>query len=618
MKRGKRLIIENPVEQDSVRICSTPSRFFQMNLRRIPFLLVIAFAIFLSGCSSNGVRSQPLDTVWGRGLSVGTANMREPASIWVDSQDQYAHLVWAQKGDYGIDIHYALVDKEDGVQVNEQLQSGLFLPRSFRLFVTPQGQIHVLTRAKSNKDGISGVYHLQISQNGALIEQPMMITPHNQSVEVYDAVMLPDGQMSLIWESSREAGGGLYHRTLDFKDDAVGGIMEINAVGQGPSIILDQTGVLHLIWRQDDTDRGVREIYYDSFPNTEVAASDGSLITTHGRSKSASQSQPVIGYDDGHIYVSWHSEIVSGLEAGTGKTVFTTFPKGQPQQAITHDILIPDMAGEVTTSSTDELAYMRVSPEMAAFSSAYVIYPSPISANTSELLLLVSARTSYRMKEEMQPVMAVLVDGIQVGYAPIARTDYLSYFPVGVRNEQGNAYSVWLDYRGGGRYPVYLSSTSPGWKSGILQTKARDIAGDVSRELAFGFLTIVVLIPMTFLVLLLPFTWIIILLLLGRVQDLNTRGGRIQFGVAVVFFYVTKIAAFAPMLSSPSLLRTVSPPLAGILLFALPALIFFIAATAFMVYVRRADPPGLTSGFFLFAITDLFLTVLIYGPTLYT
>ncbi len=544
--------------------------------------------------------------------------MREPASMWVDSQNQYTHLVWAQKGDYGIDIHYALVDKEDGIQVSEQLQSGLFLPRSFRLFITPQGQIHVLTRAKSNKDGVSGVYHLQISQNGELIEQPMMITPHNQSVEVYDAVMLPDGQVSLIWESSREAGGGLYHRTLDFKDYAVGGIMEINAIGQGPSIILDQTGVLHLIWRQDDTDRGMREIYYDSFPNAKVVASDGSLITTHGRSKSASQSQPAIGYDDGHIYVFWHSEIISGLEAGTGKTIFTTFPKGHPQQAVTREILIPDMAGAVTTSSTDELSYTPISPEMAAFSSAYVIYPSPISVDTSKLPLLVSAKTSYRMQEEMQPVMAVLEDGVQVGYAPVARTDHLSYFPVGVRDEQHNAYSVWLDYRGGGRYPVFLSSTSPEWKSGILQTKARDIAGDVSRELAFGFLTVVVLIPMIFLVFFLPFTWIIILLLLGRAQNLNTRGGHIQIGVAIVLFYVTKIVAFGSMLSFPSLLRTVSPPLAGILIFALPALIFFIAATAFIIYVRRADPPGLTSGFFLFATIDLFLTVLVYGPTLYT
>ena len=589
-----------------------------MNLRRTLFLLLIASLSLLSGCSSDGVRSQPLNSIWARGLSVGTANLREPATLQVDPRSQYAHLVWAQKGDYGTDIHYALIDRESGIRVSENLQSGLFLPRSFRLFVTSQGQIHLLTRAKSNKDGISGVYHLQISQTGELIEQPMMITPPDQSVEVYDAVMLPDGQVSLIWESSRETGGGLYHRQMVLNNDSGGDIVKINATGQGPSMALDETGVMHLLWHYNDAGRRVREIYYASFPNAEVRASDGSALTTHGRSESASYSQPVVGYDDGHIYVFWHSEIVAGLEAGIGKTIFAAFPMGHPQQVVTREILIPDMAGESISTSTGEVPYLPVSPEMIAMSSGYVIYPSPISSGASELLLLVSAKTTYRMQEAMHPVMAVLVDGTQVGYAPVARTDYLSYFPVGVRDEQGNAYSVWLDYRGGGRYPVYLSSTSPEWKSGILQTNARDVTLDVSRELAFGLLAVVVLIPMIVLIFLLPLSWIIILLLLGRAQNLYTRSGRIEFGVAIVIFYVTKTAAFAPLLSSPSLLRTMPQPWAGILMFALPALIFAVAAIPTVIYVRRADPPGLISGFFLFAIIDLLLTVLVYGPTLYS
>jgi len=542
--------------------------------------------------------------------------LREPATIHVDRQ--YTHLVWAQKGDYGTDIHYARIDRESGVQVSENLQSGLFLPRSFRLFVTSQGQTHLLTRAKSNKDGISGVYHLQISQNGEMSEQPLLITPPDQSVEVYDAVMRPDGQVSLIWESSRKTGGGLYHRKVDFEDDAMGDIMEINAIGQGPSMTLDETGIMHLVWYYDDTNRGVRDIYYGSFPNAEMVASDGSVRSTHGRSQNASYSQPVVGYDDGHIYAFWHSEIVAGMEAGTGKTLFLSFPKGHPQSVALHEILIPDLTGRGAPDSADELWYTSISPDMAMVSSSYVIYPSPISSTASELPLLLSAKMTYRMQETMQPVMAVMADGVQAGYAPVARTDYLSYFPVGVRDEQGNAYSVWLDYRGGGRYPVYLSSTSPEWKAGILQTNARDVALDVSRELSFGLLAVVTLIPMTLLVFLIPLSWIVILLLLGRARNLHTHSGRIEFGVAIAIFYVTKTAAFAPLLRSPSLLRTMPQPWASILIFAMPILIFTVAAIPTIIYIRRADPPGLISGFFLFAITDLFLTVLVYGPTLYS
>ena len=88
-----------------------------------------------------------------------------------------------------------------------------------------------------------------------------------------------------------------------------------------------------------------------------------------------------------------------------------------------------------------------------------------------------------------------------------------------------------------------------------MRTTARDVSSDVSRELAFGLLTVITLIPMTLFVFLLSFFWIVILLLLGRAQNLNTRGGRFQFGVAVVIFYVIKTAAFAPLLRSPSLLQ---------------------------------------------------------------
>ncbi len=147
---------------------------------------------------------------------------------------------------------------------------------------------------------------------------------------------------------------------------------------------------------------------------------------------------------------------------------------------------------------------------------------------------------------------------------------------------------------------------------------ARDVSSDVSKELAFGLLTVVTLIPMTLLIFLLSMSWIIILLLLGRAQNLDKRSGRIQFGVSVVLFYVIKTAAFAPLLSSPSLLRTMSQPWAGIMMVALPALIFALAAIPTAIYIRRADPPGLPTSFFLFAITDLFFTVVIYGPTLYT
>jgi len=589
-----------------------------MKTHWVPVLLLLIFVILLSGCSSDSARSQPLDSIWSRGLSVGISNLREPAAITVADQGRKAHLIWGQKGDYGTDIHYTRIDRESGVELSENLQSGLFLPRSYRLFVTPRGQVHLLTLAKSNKDGVSGVYHLQISDNAELVSRPKLVTPPDHSVEAYGAVMLPDGQASLVWESSRETGGGLYQRKMDWGNDAIGDdIVMVNASGKGPSLALGETGVLHLIWYVDDGKRGVREIFYADFPQAMVETSDGLLLTTFGRSDSASYSRPVIGYDDSHIYVFWHSKIVAGMEAGTGKTLFLAFPKERPQAGDLHEILIPDLPGMIAPASNGKW-YAPISPGMALVSSSYVIYPSPISSTAPELPLLLSAKMTYRMQEAMQPMMAVLTDGVQVGYAPVARTDHLSYFPVGVRDGMKDAYSVWLDYRGGGHYPVYLSATSPEWKAGALRISGRAITTDVSRELAFGLLAVVALTPMLLLILLLPLAWIVILLLLGRAEHLDTRNGRIELGVAIAIFYVTKIAAFLSLFGSPSLLRTMPQTWASVFLVVLPVSIFLIASISLWAYVRRADPPGLPTGFFLFAITDLTLTALVYGPTLYT
>ncbi len=566
------------------------------------------------------MRTLPFAGNWSRGLSVGTASLREPVAFAVDPEIENVHLVWAQKGVYGIDIHYALVDKEAGILVSEQLQSGLFLPRSFRLLVTPQGQVHVLTHAKSNKDGKLGVYHLRVSPEGKLLGSSELITPSGEDVEGYDAILNSDGQISMAWSIDPTTGGGLYFRTIALGNDASGQdeILQINDTGQQPSMILDQSGMLHLLWYYDDPRRSVRDIHYAHFPNAEMTATEGSIIADIKNNDSLNYSSPVIGYDDGHIYVLWQRENVAGLKAGTAQTMVSSFPKGKPEQAVIREIYIPPEADNSAAVSQHQLEYTPLSAEiLASPGSPYVIYPAPVSDEAPALPVLLSARTSYRLLEEMHPVMAVLADGVQIGAMQVARSSDFIHFPVGVKDAVGDVYAVWVEFQGGGKYAVFLSTTSPDWKSGVLQLSARDVTSDVSRELAFGALTAVALTPMAVIILLLPFVWIVILALLGRTQELNQGGGRIQFIVAVVIYYVTKTAAFAPVLGSPLLLESTSGALASILVLAMPVLILALAAAGLAVYYRKADPPGLAVGFFIFAIIDIILTLLIYAPAIY-
>ena len=49
-------------------------------------LLAMLIATSLTGCSSGSERTQPIETDWSRGLTVGTANLREPAAIILGNQ----------------------------------------------------------------------------------------------------------------------------------------------------------------------------------------------------------------------------------------------------------------------------------------------------------------------------------------------------------------------------------------------------------------------------------------------------------------------------------------------------------------------------------------------------
>lgn len=584
------------------------------------WLLFLILLPLLVACNTQRYRSDLLNDSWSRGLSIGAGNLREPAALLLDPGGEALHVVRGKRGDNGIDIHYALVDRDRGVLISEQLDAGLFLPRDLHLFLSPTGDLHILTRARPGSEGVDGLYHLALTPEGKLDALPQLLTPINQIVENFDAAQLNDGRVAVVWEAAHETGGGLYAGLLDIDKRVVAPATYIPIVenGQGPSLAWDEVeNRLYLLW-YDASELGERAIHYASYDGGELMPDEGMIVHEFGTSDRITYSAPVMGFDDGHIYAFWSREIMGGLGVGTAETRYIAFAKTVPAETPSRSVQIPLVPPESGVQHESHLTYTPASRNLGGLRSSYVIFPSPVNGHSGELPLFVSSQSSYRMQEEVQPVMAVFADGDQVGYEYIGRSDHTSYFPVGVRDGEGWLYAVWLDLMVGGNYEVLVSSTAPAWRSGILQTTSQDVAGDVAGELSFGLLATVALVPVVLIILALPFVWLVILLLLGKAEELNTRAGRIQFLIAVAVYLVTKTLAFAPLLASPALLRSAPPAYTGLFTLLLPLAILVLSGAAFWLYTRRADHPGLILGFFIFSVTDVLLSTVIYGPALYT
>jgi hypothetical protein len=591
---------------------------------RRPFgllLFSLLLALLLAGCQSIPEHTQSLNTTWSRGMLVGTAHLQEPAAMAVTADGETIHLVWGTRQEGRIDLHLAQIDRQRGVTRTVDLGTGLFLPRRYRLFLLPDGELRLLTLARPDKAGTPGVFYMRLWADGALLGPAQRITPPEMAVASYDAVMRPEGVIELAWERASEADRTIHARqlrALEAPAPQMDAPRLLAAQAQGPSLYLEPSGALHLLWYQDRELEGDRLIFYAPVD----AATDGPLagvrIKRHGRASGVRFSSPLLAGDEGHLYAFWHLERLAGLSAGTATVTVVAFPKGAPQQAREFDLVIPEALPE-REDWTGQGFLIRLTPEdVGVRRSGYVLDPRPLAMEEGPTLFLVmTAELSYRMKSRMQPVLAALADGTQVGYAPIARTRFISSRPVGAGDGGGNLFASWYDFRGGGKYLVYLATTSVAWRRGAMQLTRQTLMNDLAEELGFGLLAASAFTPMLLFIVGLPLALLGLLALTGRDRKLNERRGRWQLLAALGVYNIVKFLAFASVLTQPTLLRPLPQAWAMPLMVLIPLGIFLVAAGVMLLYIRRADNPGPITSFLLFALIDLPLTAIIYAPAFY-
>ncbi|MBC7242440.1 MAG: hypothetical protein H5T60_08350 [Anaerolineae bacterium] len=256
-----------------------------------------------------------------------------------------------------------------------------------------------------------------------------------------------------------------------------------------------------------------------------------------------------------------------------------------------------------------------LSPELGG--SRFVAYPVPLSLPAELQLVFCSVMTEYRLKDELQPGIAILADGELLAYQQVARTGNLSWNPSPARDEAGHLYLAWPDTRGQGRYDVYIATTAPALKEAIRRPNQDDI---LLGAVAFGWgmlAGLTTFLPFLMVILVFPLAVVVGYHIFGSQEELSAPGPRIVLVVAGLLYYAGKLLIFSALLSFPPFRELLPEGLRWTLDFGLPALILALALLALRQYLRRAQPPRLFAGFLVFVLTDALLTMMLYGPGFY-
>jgi len=610
-------------------------------LIRWPVLLLLLVVAGLAGCDMKADRTMLIDGDWSRGLRVGIANQRDPVAMDIDSGEQDVYLAWPQRGDAGIEVHFSHLDSEGRLLVSQAVSTGLFFPRSIKLLLDSQGQPHLFTRASTQSGENVRVFHLLVDSQGDLLIAPEAITPPQHDVEAFDIAKYGDGDFALVWQSEHSAGRGIYHIVLDSGGSPIGEPTLVAPNGRSPAIVIEANEVLHLIWVEEPS-AGELFKHYAVSSDRMNALTDSVVVAEYSGGTGVIFSPPAIGIDDGHVYVFWSAEFRAGMQPGDSASYYVTFPKGQPRLTTSRQVRLPGVGdlpyadkdawieqlwrekrppfesrtGAIAPPQTGSLNYSQVfglPPGGARHNSRNIAYPAPFNTDASEMLVLFSVRTEYRMQDDVQPGMALFMDGELIGYQLVARSSSLSWNCTARLDEAGNLYAAWPDMSGEGNYDVYVATTAPALTAGISRLTVKDAALGLVN-IAWGMLSGLTLAPLVIMMFFLPLLWIGLVYIFGSDDSLLEWGPRIAFLIAALLYYAGKLVLFSTVLAFPPLMGAVPEQFREILQFSLPVAILALAFGVLLIYARRSEKPILFWGFFTFALSDALFTMLLYGP----
>ncbi|MCK4246645.1 hypothetical protein KAX14_05365, partial [Candidatus Bipolaricaulota bacterium] len=213
---------------------------------------------------------------------------------------------------------------------------------------------------------------------------------------------------------------------------------------------------------------------------------------------------------------------------------------------------------------------------------------------------------------DIQPALVVFHEGNLMGWSPIAKTNGLSLFPQ-IRQSRDGWHALWLDMLGYGDYRACYASTALGERASLDRLVPADVLNMLLIALS-GIVSSIAFVPL-FLMAAVPGLFLIVgHYIFGGLGNLNTWRMKTLLVVGLLPYGFLKVLLTAGVMPQVPFSQWMPSGLSHTLTVGLPFAFLGVDTLVLLVYLWRAEEPGLLPSWALFIGMDIALTVIVLGP----
>jgi len=567
--------------------------------------ITITLALLLVACQSAPVRESKPSADWSRSVELGNY-VTGSIGIVVDGAGEKVHMIWPSDIGEGNYLRYVQMD----AQANPILTQNLELPgllRTPRLVTTGGSNLHLFwgSRAPGAPNWI--LWHAILDANGNLGSSILQISLPDSNTGNYVVASDHQGGALVCWDGGLP--GEIYIQHLDQTGELMGEPVVVASAGKYPSIWVEPNGNMHFAWQEGGS------LVYAQSTLQEPSPTETAVIGDLPQGTGKTVEGPYLGVAGDWAYVYWSVLNQSGLEAGTGYTVYTTFQKTAPANLEANRLLLSPAEEQSYVAYQGRLNLTQLAPPVtqAWASTDFILSPAVMQGSQSgELAVALAINQEMRLDQHLQIAVAVFRDGQFIGYSMGTRTENISDDPVLFVDADMHLHLAWREGAAGNR--IYYGTTQPEAVVALERLNAGDVIQAIFQGGMEGLVGITFL-PIIGFGWLLPGMILVGIVKIFRDQDVLTEWKYwIPLVIAILIYYAVKLATlptistYVPFSAWLDIPERFGAPLQIIV----PALII---ATAIFVsdWVRRRKSDSAVVFYLVFVLVDATITLAIYG-----
>jgi hypothetical protein len=531
------------------------------------------------------------------------------------------HLVWTRRLDAEqYDLHYTRLDDRGVVEDAHDLGLALSEPRRLRLIRDGTGLIHVVLLASSERDGVTSLFHLTLSEDGWPQSGPTLLSSGSAPCYEYDVATGAGGAIQLLWTEGEGTDRDLFHSTLS-PPSWKATVPQLLTTGvSGPVVKRDGDERLHLLWEQPGHDEDTVELHYAVLTDGVVSSLSGTKLVDLPSGPRFFREGPVLAMDSEYGYLVWTvADRVDPDAQAISQAWYASFSLDSPSYVDARAFTLPmdERPAYVIHDSPYDYAYLAPLGSDSSDGSTRITGPFALDGRR-EAIVSFATMVNRGRGTESQIATAVFADGELVGYQLACNTRHWSRLPNLVSDSNGDLHLSWIDGLEPGPSAVYYASTSALVRDEMDRITREDLLS-AALDTAFGTTLGMALIPFVVLWVAPSLIWATVV---GRL--LGETGGRslagyVGLAIAILiyqvakFYFTPELLAYVPLsYSVPFLPAQAYVPLQVVV----PVSTSGLSLTLVVYWLVRGRISGLPTACLAFVLLDAFLTAMVYGPAL--